>query len=135
MLPSLQIRCVKTISRVGLERRAIASARRSDPCQEFISQSLAFGGTVNAFLLSHLQYDADSWCQCRVLSHFIKPKDLGYFKIMSTILCEQSDEIQDYVRDHMPAHVHIWKADRYARFIAWNNRAQLLDNHGLKNMR
>jgi hypothetical protein len=58
-------------------------------------------------------------------------KGLGYYRPVPTVVEEQGFRIKVNTRDHMPPHVHAWKAGKVARFIVWDGTVSLYENHGM----
>ena len=60
-----------------------------------------------------------------------KPNPLGYYGSVPTVVAEHGFQIKVNTRDHLPPHVHVWKAGKMARFIVWDAKVSLYENHGL----
>jgi hypothetical protein len=50
---------------------------------------------------------------------------------MPTVVVELGFAIKVNTRDHLPPHVHVWKAGGFARFVVWDRNVSLYENHGL----
>ena len=50
---------------------------------------------------------------------------------MPTVVEEQGFKVKVNTRDHLPPHVHVWKAGGFARFGVWDSKVSLYENHGL----
>jgi hypothetical protein len=52
---------------------------------------------------------------------------------MPTVVMEGGYRIVVYTRDHMPPHIHVFKAGHEAKFILWNSEVKLYDGTNMTN--